>query len=67
MSTNPQTTPEPQPTTRTTEIAARRGSDPWAAPGESTASPTAQTQRQFEPTASDRLKNLVDDENAYYQ
>jgi len=65
MSTNLQTTAETQPTTQTTEIAARGGSDPWAAPGESTARPSARTQRQFEPTARDRLKNLMDDENAY--
>ena len=65
MSTNPQTTPEPQSTARTTEIAARRGTDPWAAPGESTPSAAAGTQRQFEPTARNRLKNLMDDENAY--
>jgi len=67
MSTNPQTTPEPQSTAPTTEIAARRGADPWAAPDESTSSVAAGTQRQFEPTASDRLKNLMDDENAYCQ
>ncbi|WP_181690876.1 hypothetical protein [Natronomonas sp. LN261] len=65
MSTNPQTTPEPKPTTQTTEIAARRGSDPWATPDESTSSPARRTQRQFEPTARNRLKNLMDDENAY--
>lgn len=70
MSTNPQTTTEPHQTTQTpeptTEIAARRGTDPWAAPGETPInSPSARTQRQFEPTARDRLKNLVDAENAY--
>jgi len=67
MSTNPQTTPEPNPTTQTTEIATRRGGDPWAAPDESTPSPAGRTQRQFEPTARNRLKNLMDDENAYHQ
>ncbi len=65
MSTNPQTTTEPRPSTTTTEIATRRGSDPWAAPDETPERPSARTQRQFEPTARDRLKNLVDGENAY--
>ena len=65
MSTNPQTTTEPHTTTTPTEIAARRGTDPWAAPDETPARPSAHSQRQFEPTARDRLKNLMDDENAY--
>lgn len=65
MSTNPQTTTEPQPTTNPTEIAARRGADPWADDAETTAHPSAHAQRQFEPTARDRLKNLMDGENAY--
>lgn len=69
MSTNPQTTAEPsstaQQTTPPTEIAARRGTDPWAAPGETPANPSSRVQRQFEPTARSRLKNLVDKENAY--
>ena len=65
MSTNPQTTPEPHPTTQTTAIIARGGTDPWAAPDETTVSPSARAQRQFEPTARDRLRNLMDEENAY--
>ena len=67
MSTNPTPTAEPHTTTRTTEIAARRGTDPWTAPGETptNGAPSALAQRQFEPTARDRLKNLVDEENAY--
>lgn len=74
MSTNPQTTTEPntnartiEPSTdaQTTEIAARNGTDPWAAPDEAVARPSARTQRQFEPTSRSRMKNLMDDENAY--
>lgn len=66
MSTNPQTTPESQPiTTRTTEIAARGGTDPWAAPNETAAAPSARTQRQFEPTCRERMRNLIDKENAH--
>jgi hypothetical protein len=65
MSTNPQTTPEPQPTTTPTEITARGHTDPWAAPGEGTAMPSARAQRQFEPTRRERLRNLMDKENAY--
>ena len=66
MSTNLQTTTESQPTTPTTEIAARGGTDPWAAPDETPAlAPSQHTQRQFEPTARGRLKNLTDSENAY--
>jgi hypothetical protein len=66
MSTNPETTPESQPTTtRTTEIAARGRTDPWAAADETTKAPSARAQRQFEPTCRKRMRNLVDEENAY--
>jgi len=66
MSTNPQTTPESQPaTTRTTEIAARGRTDPWAAPDEAAAAPSTRAQRQFEPTCRKRVRSLVDEENAY--
>jgi hypothetical protein len=66
MSTNPQTTTEPQPTiTPTTEIQARGGTDPWAAPDDPDRVPSARTQRQFEPTCRKRLRNLADEENAY--
>ena len=66
MSTNPQTTTESQPTTtRTTEIAARGRPDPWATSEEINAAPSARTQRQFEPTCRNRLRNLADKENAY--
>lgn len=74
MSTNPQTTTEPQPTTAsttdstatsTTAIEARGRADPWSAPGETVPTPTERTQRQFEPTCRKRLRNLVDKENAY--
>jgi hypothetical protein len=67
MSTNPPTTPTPEPHP-TTEIAARGRPDPWTAADEAGGSPprpSTRTQRQFEPTASDRLRNLVDGENAY--
>ncbi|MFQ3320326.1 MAG: hypothetical protein ACI8UR_001675 [Natronomonas sp.] len=51
---------------RTTEIAARSGADPWA--DADSAEPTltaAKAPRQFEPTRHERLRNLIDDENAY--
>ncbi len=66
MSTNPQTTAESQPTTaRTTELEARGRTDRWTAPGETAAAAVARTQRQFEPTCYERLRNLMDDENAH--
>lgn len=70
MSTNPKPTTEPQPTTvpttaRTTELEARGRADPWTAPGETVRTPAERTQRQFEPTCRERLRNLVDEENAY--
>lgn len=68
MSTNP-STPDPQPTdarpTTATEIAARRGEDPWAAGGSDPSTATARAPRQFEPGRRERLRNLVDEENAY--
>jgi hypothetical protein len=65
MSTNP-TTSEAQSTRQTTEIAARGRPDRWAAAGETRAAPpSAFAQRQFEPTARERLRNLTDGENAY--
>lgn len=52
--------------TRPTEIAARGGADPWA---DETATDVqftaARAPRQFEPTRLERLRNLMDDENAY--
>lgn len=66
MSTNPTTTTEPQrTTTQTTEISARRGTDPWAAPNEEAGPPSTRAQRQFEPTHRERLRNLTDKKNAY--
>lgn len=65
MSTNPQTTTEPNPNTATTDIEARGQTDPWAAPGETPASPAARTQRQFEPTCRERIRNATDKKNAY--
>ena len=52
-------------TARTTEITARRGTDPWAATSEEPTTPSARAQRQFEPTRYERLRNLVDKRNAY--
>ena len=50
----------------TTEIASREGDDPWAAPEEAPAEPvTGRAPRQFEPGCRRRLRNLMDDENAY--
>ena len=70
---DPQPTTDDQPTAgaRTTEIAARGREDPWAADDEVASAadggaiPTARAQRQFDPTSIARLRNLMDDENAY--
>jgi len=49
-----------------TEIATRQKDDPWAAPGETpTDSVAERSPRQFEPGCRRRLRNLMDDENAY--
>ena len=72
MSTEPTSTPEPQPTTdaaTATEIAARGGSDPWAADADNEALAleltAARAPRQFDPHSVARARNLIDDENAY--
>ncbi|PSP39808.1 hypothetical protein BRC63_06685 [Halobacteriales archaeon QH_10_70_21] len=66
MSTGPAPTHDPQTTTRTTEIAARGRTDPWAATdGTDPAPAAARAPRQFEPLSLARMRNLVDDENAY--
>ena len=71
MSTESTPTPEPRPTTDTppTEIAARTGEDPWAAADEAAdadlARPSTAAQRLFDPHSVARLRNLMDDENAY--
>lgn len=70
MSTEP-TTPEPKPTdTRPpteTEIAARGRTDPWA--GDAAAAGNLgvaeRAPRQFDPACRKRLRNLMDEENAY--
>ena len=70
MSTGPTPTPESQSTTdpqTTTEIAARGRVDPWTAgedAGERQVS-TTRAQRQFDPCSRSRMRNLVDEENAY--
>lgn len=67
MSTEPTSTPESHPTTdATTEIAARGRSDPWAAEDAGgLESATARAPRQFDPYSLARMRNLMDDENAY--
>ncbi|MES3516050.1 MAG: hypothetical protein PPP58_00105 [Natronomonas sp.] len=59
MSTHTPQTQNPQPTTRRT--------DPWAADADAstTALSVARAPRQFEPTSRVRMKNLMDEENAY--
>jgi hypothetical protein len=68
MSTEPPTTSESQPTTDApTKIAARGRSDPWAAtddPGRLELA-SARAPRQFDPYSLARMRNLVDEENAY--
>lgn len=68
MSTHPTSNTNPTTTAGTTEIAARGGSDEWA--DETEIDPeavltAARAPRQFEPTRRERLRNLMDDENAY--
>ncbi|WP_254839507.1 hypothetical protein [Natronomonas marina] len=63
MSTEPASTHDSH-ATRTTEIAARSRTDPWAATDERR-TPTASAPRQFEPYSLARMCNLIDDENAY--
>lgn len=67
MSTEPPSTPDPYASPApTTDVAARRGSDPWADDDTtSTPAPTTLVQRQFDPYSLARLRNLMDDENAY--
>lgn len=68
MSTEPAPTTDPRPTTdsTTTEIAARRRTDRWASTEESAPSfLAARAPRQFEPACRKRLRNLMDEENAY--
>lgn len=63
MSIDPSYATDAQPTT---DIAARGRPDPWAAPDETPSSPiAARSPRQFEPSCRRRLRNLMDEENAY--
>jgi hypothetical protein len=68
MSTEPPTTSESQPTTDgPTEIAARGRSDPWAVTDDPArlGLASARAPRQFDPYSVSRMRNLVDEENAY--
>ena len=65
MSTEPAPTHDSRPTARTTEIAARGRTDRWATTDEADPTPTARAPRQFEPRSLARMRNLMDDDNAY--
>lgn len=68
MSTEPSPTPETQrPTQTPTEIAARGRTDPWASSDEQDGGErlAARAPRQFEPYSIARLRNLMDEANAY--
>ncbi len=67
MSTEPPSTQDARAAeTPSTEVAARGGTDPWADEEATPSSaPTGRVQRQFEPYSLARLRNLMDDENAY--
>ena len=58
---------EPAPThdSRPTEIAARGRTDRWAATDGTDSTPTARAPRQFDPHSLARMRNLMDDDNAY--
>jgi hypothetical protein len=67
MSTEPPSPPDPPTTeTPTTAVAARGRADPWTDDDATTAAaPTKRVQRQFEPYSLARMRNLMDDDNAY--
>jgi hypothetical protein len=65
MSTEPVPTHDCRRTARTTETAARGRTDRWAAIDETDPSPTALAPRQFDPHSLIRMRNLMDDDNAY--
>ena len=65
MSTEPAPTHDSRSTARPTEIAARGRGDPWAATDETDPTPTVRAPRQFEPRSLARMRNLMDDDNAY--
>lgn len=67
MSTEPSTTYDAQLTdARTTEISAR-GTDPWATEETNEAADltSAKAPQQFDPLSLARMRNLMDDDNAY--
>ncbi|QLD85520.1 hypothetical protein HWV23_07205 [Natronomonas halophila] len=67
MSTEPSTTYDSQLTdARTTEISAR-GTDPWATEETNEAADltAADAPQQFDPLSLARMRNLMDDDNAY--
>ena len=49
----------------TTAVAARGRADPWTVPGETSSFTVDRAPRQFEPTCRKRLRNAMDEENAY--
>ena len=65
MSTGPTSTHDSRPTARATEIAARGRTDRWAASDGTDPAPTAHAPRQFDPHSLARMRNLMDDDNAY--
>lgn len=65
MSTEPRSDAQPMTDARTTAITARGRSDPWADEDATPNLSAARAPRQFEPTVRERLRNLMDDENAY--
>ena len=76
MSTEPTPTSEPRPTedpsttedAATTEIAARGRDDPWTVDDGAAVdreSPASRSQLLFDPRSIARLRNLIDEENAY--
>ena len=61
MSTEPTPTQESRPTAAT-EPAARGRPDPWAVTDEDRPPATALAPRQFEPSSTALMRNLVDDD-----
>jgi len=65
MSTEPAPTQDSRLTARPTEIAARGRTDRWATTDETDLTPTARAPRQFYPHSLARMRNLMDDDDAY--
>lgn len=68
MSTEPTPTPETRTTDAPTAVAARGREDPWTADDAAPIdrdSPARRSQLLFDPRSIARLRNLVDEENAY--